>query len=185
MAMDKKQQQNIITIAVVAVAVIFAILALLVKFKIIGPDANRNTTTSPSDTELGSTVVEKSSVNEEGEVVYYTAIETYTLGDASALHWYPNTTKETKPQTELVTEHRAVTDVEGNPIYDENGEPATEVVSHTVAKTSAPDSTQGNSASQEDTTAPDENGEPVTNPAPEDTTAPSTEQVSQQEEQAD
>ncbi|MCQ2476382.1 MAG: hypothetical protein MJ125_00930 [Clostridia bacterium] len=182
MAMDKKQQQNIITIAVVAVAVIFAILALLVKFKIIGPDANRNTTTT--EPEMGSTVVEKSSVNDDGEVVFYTAIETYTLGDATPLHWYPNTTKETKPQTEVVTEHKAVTDAEGNPIYDENGEPATEVVSHTVQKTTASDSTQGSSSPQEDTTAADENGEPVTNPSTE-AAAPSTEASAPQEKQED
>ncbi len=183
MAMDKKQQQNIITIAVVAVAVIFAILALLVKFKIIGPNANRDTTTTEPG--MGSTVVEKSSVNDDGEIVFYTAIETYTLGDATALHWYPNTTKETKPETEVVTEHKAVTDAEGNPVYDENGEPATEVISRTVQKTSASPSTQANTSGQEDTTVADENGEPVTNPSSEASTAPSTEATAPQDEQED
>lgn len=158
MAMTKKAQ-NVATIAVAGIAIVFAVLALLVKLKIIGPEAaNKTTTSATSQVEIGSTIVEKSTIDENGDIIYYTAVETYTRGDAKALHWYPTTTKEpttTEPEYSEVTEIEDVTDENGEPVTDEEGNRVTKVNKYTVAVTT----TKPQSTVQ----VTDENGEPVTN----------------------
>ncbi len=132
MASDKKKTENIITIVIVAFAVILSGLVILVKTGVIGP--NSETTTEPEVVYVSeSTIVVKSEVDDDGNVKYYTALEWYNRPLHSSLHWYPTTTTTTKPtteeETEIVEETSVVemTDEEGNPLYDENGEPMTEI----------------------------------------------------------
>ena len=132
MASDKKKTENIITIVIVAFAVILSGLVILVKTGVIGP--NSETTTEPEVVYVSeSTSVVKSEVDDDGNVKYYTALEWYNRPLHSSLHWYPTTTTTTKPtteeETEIVEETSVVemTDEEGNPLYDENGEPMTEI----------------------------------------------------------
>lgn len=174
MAMTKKAQ-NVATIAVAGIAIVFAVLALLVKLKVIGPEANSKTTTTSTEVEVGSTIVEKSSVNEDGEVIYYTAVETYTRGDAKALHWYPTTTTKpttTKPEYSEVTEIEPVLDENGNPMYDEEGNPVTKVNTYTVVVTTTKPQSTVQVTDENGEAVTDENGEAVTEVV---TTAPKSE----------
>ncbi len=137
MAPDKKKTENIVTIVIVAFAVILSGLVILVKTGVIGP--NTETTTEPEIIYVSeSTIVVKSEIDDEGNVKYYTALEWYNKPLHSSLHWYPTTTTTTKPTTEeeeeFIEETSVVelTDEEGNLLLDENGEPVTEIKTVTV-----------------------------------------------------
>ena len=137
MAPDKKKKENIITIAIVAFAVLLSGLVVLVKTGVIGP--NTQTTTEPEVVYVSeSTIVVKSEVDDDGNVKYYTALEWYNKPLHSSLHWYPTTTTTTEPTTEekehFIEETSVVemTDEEGNPVLDENGEPVTEIRTVTI-----------------------------------------------------
>ncbi len=137
MAPDKKKKENIITIAIVAFAVLLSGLVVLVKTGVIGP--NTQSTTEPEVVYVSeSTIVVKSEVDDDGNVKYYTALEWYNKPLHSSLHWYPTTTTTTEPTTEekehFIEETSVVemTDEEGNPVLDENGEPVTEIRTVTI-----------------------------------------------------
>lgn len=155
MASDKKKTENIITFVIVAFAVILSGLVILVKTGVIGPA--EQTTTEPEVVYVSeSTIVVKSEIDDEGNVKYYTALEWYNRPLHSSLHWYPTTTTTTKPtteeETEIIEETSVVemTDEEGNPVLNENGEPVTEI--KTVTKKVPKGSTEQEKETTETTT---------------------------------
>ena len=141
MASGKMKKENIITITVVAFAVLLSLIVVLVKTGVIGKPAE--TTTEPRegiDYEVVTTKVTKSGVDDEGNVFYYEVDETYTRPLHSSNHRYPTTTTTTKPTTEdedvtyFIEEESVVnvTDENGEQVTNENGEPVTKIEKVTI-----------------------------------------------------
>jgi len=164
MALNKRKTLNIITIAVGALAVVLVTIVILVKTGVIS--TTRSDATTTDGTVLVSEVVELTSVNDDGEIEYYTMINYYVKPSISSNHSYPyvptttkaTTTEETKYYVEM-TKSEAVTDENGEPVTDENGEPVVNIITYTVET--------------------DENGNEIKNgtTAPETTTETTTEYV--------
>ncbi len=138
MALNKRKTLNIITIAVGALAVVLVTIVILVKTGVIS--TSRSDATTTDGTVLVSEVVELTSVNDEGEVEYYTMINYYVKPSISSNHSYPyvpttkkatTTKEETKYYVEM-TKSEAVTDENGEAVTDENGEPVVNIITYTV-----------------------------------------------------
>ncbi|MCR5523508.1 MAG: hypothetical protein K6F64_07715 [Clostridia bacterium] len=135
MALNKRKTYNIITAAIIILAVVLATVVLLGKT---GVFKERQTEAESSEVTV-TKIVEKSTVNEDGDIVYYTMVETYIAPNMSANHTYKTTTKKQVSTEEgeveyyiEMTEVEPVTDEDGNPVFDENGELVTNVVTYTV-----------------------------------------------------
>lgn len=135
MALNKRKTYNIITAAIIILAVVLATVVLLGKTGIF---KERQTETESSEVTM-TKIVEKSTVNADGDIVYYTMVETYIAPNMSANHTYKTTTKKQESTEEgeveyyiEMTEVEPVTDEDGNPVFDENGELVTNVVTYTV-----------------------------------------------------
>lgn len=128
--------KNILTGIVCALALILVVVVILVKTGVID-GAERATEV---ETVIESTVVVESQTNEEGSVEYITWVHKYPKPKYSSKHTYPTTKKRTTvPQSTTMTvpmlemtSFVAVTDPNGIPQFDENGNPFTEVVTYTV-----------------------------------------------------
>ena len=138
MASEKMKKENIITIAVVAFAVLLALIVVLVKTGVIGRPSENTTTEQEyvSDTRI----VIQSRVNEDGEVEYYSIEEWYNRPLHSSNHRYPTTTTTKKETTEdedvtyFIEEESEVnvTDENGEQVTDESGEPVTKIEKVTI-----------------------------------------------------
>lgn len=133
--------KNILTGVIVALALVLAGVVVLIKTGVISRNTNGQTTTAEEDdTVIESTVVLMSDVNEDGDTFYYTMVNYYARPRVSSNHTYPTTKpKETESQEETesveyveLTSVVQLSDENGNPLFDENGEPLTQVVSYTV-----------------------------------------------------
>lgn len=144
MAANKQKTQNIITAAIVGVALILAVVVVLVQTGVI----SKNDETTEEETIIESRIVTEVVTNEEGEEEILTILETYAVPVNTAKHRYStNTTRltttkeeETEEQTSIV-EHskiQSVTDADGQVLYDDNGEIQTEVIKYTEIVTTAP-----------------------------------------------
>lgn len=156
--------KNIITGVVGVVAVLLVVVVLLVmKF---GTDEDRR----EKETIIVSEIISELRTDENGETFFYTMVTRYSKPKYSSGHTYPSTKKPTTtaPFVEL-TAYEYATDENGNPVYDENGQMMTEVVTYTVpaesyvAPTEPEPSTESVGVTDENGNAVlDENGNPVT-----------------------
>ena len=151
MALDKEKKQNIVTFAIVGIALVLLILVILIKTGVIGANNTEESTSSEIETESSIVVIVET--KEDGESFSYTMLEYYTKPSISANHRYPP--RPTKSTTETTSEFYyieetsviAVTDENGEPVTDENGEPVTKVKKYTIpcdkdGSTSAPSTTK-------------------------------------------
>lgn len=151
MALDKEKKQNIVTFAIVGIALVLLILVILVKTGVIGANNTEESTSSEVETESSIVVIVET--KEDGESFSYTMLEYYTKPGISANHRYPP--RPTKSTTETTSEFYyieetsviAVTDENGEPVTDENGEPVTKIKKYTIpcdkdGSTSAPSTTK-------------------------------------------
>lgn len=135
MSAKKPNIQNLITGIVVGLALIMALTVILVKTGVLKKTDEAET----GETVIESEVVVVSDVDENGETYYYTMVQTYVRPKVSSNHRYPVTKSSTKPhETETTIEYVevssvvAICDENGNPLYDESGDPVTQVVTYTV-----------------------------------------------------
>ena len=138
MASGKAKKENIITITVVAFAVLLSLIVILVKTGVIGKPAENTTTEQEyvSDTRI----VIQSRINEDAEVEYYSIEEWYNRPLHSSNHRYPTTTTTKKETTEdedvtyFIEEDSVVnvTDENGEQVTNENGEPVTKIEKVTI-----------------------------------------------------
>ncbi len=131
MSNKKISTQNLLTGIVVGLAVILVVVVILVKVGVIGGPEQP----TAAETEEVSEVVVVSETQEDGSVVYYTMVTKYFKPKVSSNHTYPTT--KPKPTTTAVpliefSTMVQVTDPDGNPVYDENGVPVTELVTYSV-----------------------------------------------------
>ncbi|MBQ6266229.1 MAG: hypothetical protein IJK64_00490 [Clostridia bacterium] len=134
-------KKNILTGVVVALALVLVGVVVLVKTGVISR-GGRGSNGEENDTVIESSVVLMSDVNEDGDTFYYTMVEYYARPRVSSNHTYPTTKpKETSTvfteETEIIdyvelTSVVQLSDENGNPLFDENGEPITEVVTYTM-----------------------------------------------------
>ncbi len=141
MSSKKLSAQNILTGVIVGLAVILVTVVILVKAGVIGTPGQH---TTEEETVVESSVVVVSETQEDGSVVYLTMVTKYFKPKYSSNHTYPTTkpkpTTTTVPYIDMSTVVHA-TDVDGNPLYDENGVPVTELVTYSVPSTTAEEST--------------------------------------------
>lgn len=141
MSSKKLSAQNILTGVIVGLAVILVTVVILVKAGVIGTPGQH---TTEEETIVESSVVVVSETQEDGSVVYLTMVTKYFKPKYSSNHTYPTTkpnpTTTTVPFIEMSTVVHA-TDADGNPLYDENGVPVTELVTYSVPSTTAEEST--------------------------------------------
>ncbi len=141
MSSKKLSAQNILTGVIVGLAVILVTVVILVKAGVIGTPGQH---TTEEETIVESSVVVVSETQEDGSVVYLTMVTKYFKPKYSSNHTYPTTkpkpTTTTVPYIDMSTVVHA-TDVDGNPLYDENGVPVTELVTYSVPSTTAEEST--------------------------------------------
>lgn len=166
----KLSGKDIATIAVSLVAVALVIF-VVIKMKSAG---NKSGDDSPK-----TTIVVKSTINENGEIEYVTMIEEYTdSGLHASVSYKPKPTEpkeddeeddETGEGDEPADTPVYVTDENGERVTDENGEPVTE---------------KKEPATEKPEPETDENGDPVTDPS-EPVSEPSSEGESEQNTEAD
>lgn len=131
MSNKKISTQNLLTGIVVGLAVILVAVVILVKTGVIGGPQQPTT----QETVVESSVVVVSETQEDGSVVYYTMVTKYFKPKVSSNHTYPTTKPKTTTTTVPFVEFSTmvqVTDADGNPVYDENGVPVTELVTYSV-----------------------------------------------------
>ena len=133
MANSKPSKQDIVTVVIAAVAVLMAVVVVLLKTGVL----EKNEEVTDPETEIKTEIVLVSETKDDGEVVYYTMLNTYVKPKISSNHIYPTTAPPptTEPETELFYEYESViclSDENGNPLYDENGEPVTQKITYTV-----------------------------------------------------
>ena len=137
MASNSKKFQNTLTVVVAVAALLLAGVVVLVKTGVLSRSREE-----PEETVTETRIVEVSEVNENGEIIYYTIAETYVKPGISSNHRYPYTTKKTTTSSGTtneeegtsfveVTEYQPVLDENGYPMFDENGELVTSVVTYT------------------------------------------------------
>lgn len=148
--------KNILTGAVVAVALILvAAVFLISKIKEI-KESKEN------ETVIVSEIISELRTDENGETFFYTMVTRYSRPKYSSNYTYPPTSRPTTTKDPFVevTSYEYVTDENGNPVFDENGNYATEVVTYTVpAEEVEPPSEY--EPSTENVAVTDENGNPV------------------------
>ena len=134
-------KKNILTGVIVALALVLVGVVVLVKTGVISHGGAGSRNKEEDDTVMESTVVLMSDVNEDGDTFYYTMVEYYARPRISSNHTYPTTKPKTTAapasETESVdyvelTSVVQLSDENGNPLFDENGQPVTQVVSYTV-----------------------------------------------------
>ena len=151
MAKDKEKTQNIITIIIVVIALILAAAVVLVKTGVL--TKNGETEDTEEETVVESRIVVETTVNDEGEVEYVTVLEYYTAPAQGKQHRYSTTTtkptkatepEETEPETSIVEHSKvlAVTNADGQVLYDDSGEIQTEIVTYTEVVTTAPSTSE-------------------------------------------
>ena len=149
--------KNILTGAVVAVAL------LLVAAVFLAPKIKEWKENKENETVIVSEIITEIGTDENGETFFYTMVTRYSRPKYSSNHTYPPTSRpSTTKEDEFVelTSYEYVTDENGNPVFDENGNYATEVVTYTVpAEEFEPPSEY--EPSTENVAVTDENGNPV------------------------
>lgn len=131
-------KKNIYTGAVVALAAALAIAAALIKT---GAFRSRPKPTADFGTVEESAVVLASETDVGGGVTYYTMLTRYVRPKVSSHHVYParETTVQTEESTPTQSDERTTyvqaTDENGKPLFDENGEPITQVLRLTAPET--------------------------------------------------
>lgn len=132
MSKKKVSTQNILTGVIVGLAVILVTVVILVKTGVITTPGQR---TTAEETVVESSVIVVSETQEDGSVVYLTMVTKYFKPKYSSNHTYPTTkpkpTTTTVPYVDMSTMVQ-VTGADGNPVYDENGVPLTELVTYSV-----------------------------------------------------
>ena len=130
--------KNILTGIICALALILVVVVVLVKTGVFEADE----TLTEFETIIETEVIVESETNEEGSIEYVTFVHSYPKPKYSSNHTYPTTKKKTTvpESTETTTapfveqtRFIPVTDENGIPQFDENGNPYTEVVTYTVA----------------------------------------------------
>lgn len=138
-------KKNIVT-AMVAVAAVMLVIVALLKTNASRRNDGTLTSVTTSASELETTMVLMSEVDEDGNIDYYT-VTSYVKPGVSSNFRYPTTVpRSTKPgETTLpfieVSYTRYVFDEQGNNVLDENGNPVIEVVIETQIVTEPPTTT--------------------------------------------
>ena len=130
-------KKNILTGAVVALALVLAVIAILVKT---GVFSSAPETTKEVETVIETSVEVVSQTQEDGSIVYMTMVHEYARPKVSSHHVYPTTKRVTNPEDTVKyieqTSFVHMTDENGIPLFDDNGNPVTEVVSYTIREDS-------------------------------------------------
>ena len=170
MASNSKKFQNILTVVVAVAALLLAGVVVLVKTGVL-----KRTAEEPEELITETRYVEVSEINEDGEIIYYTIAETYVKPGISSNHRYPYTTKKTTASETTeeeegtyyveVTEYQPVLDENGYPVFDENGELVTNVVTYTVPADKDGNIIEEGTTSEPEGSQEETSGEPTTTTA--------------------
>ncbi len=130
-------KKNIITGVVAGLALILVVVVVLVETGVI----KHEFATEP-ETVIESTIIVIEETNDLGEIEYITMVSKYSKPKVSSNYRYPTKkTTTTKPTTTAVqyvdiTKYVQETDVNGIPLFNDDGTPVTRVESYTVDKNS-------------------------------------------------
>ncbi len=130
-------KKNIITGAVAALALVLVVFVVLIETGIVD---TRSLT--QAQTVIESEIIVVSETNEQGEIEFITMVTKYSRPKVTSNHRYPTkkpTTTLPKTTTVKYVEQSSyvhLTDPNGIPLFDDYGNPVTEVVTYTIAENS-------------------------------------------------